>query len=694
MGVSRASSRAPFGASDPAELNRITSGCYLRGYGRRGAGAAVFRGWMACLAVCALMFAGLVPAQAAGPVTVLRVFLAAGQSNMSGRGLPAGGSADQADPRIFQYGAKSPGLRAATVPLDMRDDPSGISPATTFAREYLKSQPANVGVLIIPAAHGSTGFTSAAGTLTWSVGAASAPQFDLPALAVNQTLAGIAAARAAGYSVSVDGVLWHQGESNTSLSTAGYSVRLDQLIAFFRSRLSQATLPFVVGQMTPEGIAAVPGRADIDRSHRETPARVAYTGFAPSKAGGTNKGETVHFSRTGVEFLGNSYLVGYRDALGNTARTTPTDGFAGEAVPVTPTRFLDTRLSSGPVPGGGSVTFKVAGTHGLPTDIAAVVFNLTVAEATSHGFITAHASGTGQPNASNVNYAAGQIIPNLTVVPVGADGRVTLSNTSSGSVQLIADVSAYFRAGTPSVPGAFRPLAPTRLLDTRTSSGKVIGNRSVSFKAAGVAGIPADAAAVVFNLTATDTKAPGFLTAHATGTGAPNASNVNFGAGQTIPNLVIVPIGRDGKVTISNTSSGSAQVVADVSGYFLGGKPARAGTFTAVAATRFLDTRDTSGRVAAGGSVAIRVAGVGGVPASVAAVVVNITVTETRSHGLLTAFASGQDTPNASNVNFGLGQTIPNLAMVPVGPDGRIRVANNSGGTSQIVVDLSGYILK
>ncbi len=133
--------------------------------------------------------------------------------------------------------------------------------------------------------------------------------------------------------------------------------------------------------------------------------------------------------------------------------------------------------------------------------------------------------------------------------------------------------------------------------------------------------------------------------------------------------------------------------MADVSGYFLGGKPARPGAFTAVAPTRFMDTRTSSGKVAAGGSVAIRVAGVGGVPASVAAVVVNITVTETRSHGFLTAFASGQDTPNASNVNFGPGQTIPNLAVVPVGPDGRIRVDNNSGGTSQIVADVSGYIL-
>ena len=134
---------------------------------------------------------------------------------MSGRGLPVGGARDAEDPRIFQYGAKIRTFRAATVPLDMHDSATGISPATAMAREYLKTQPANVGVLIIPAAHGSTGFTSALGALTWSVGAAISPTSDLPGLAIKQTLEGIAAARAAGYVVEFKGVLWHQGENNS-----------------------------------------------------------------------------------------------------------------------------------------------------------------------------------------------------------------------------------------------------------------------------------------------------------------------------------------------------------------------------------------------------------------------------------------------------------------------------------------------
>ena len=142
-----------------------------------------------------------------------------------------------------------------------------------------------LGVLIIPAAHGSTGFISALGALTWSVGAAISPASDLPGLAIKQTLEGIAAARAAGYVVELKGVLWHQGENNSWMSIAAYSAKLDALIAFFRTKLAAPTLPFVIGRMAPEGIALTPGRTNVDKIHQETPARVPFTGFAPSMAG-------------------------------------------------------------------------------------------------------------------------------------------------------------------------------------------------------------------------------------------------------------------------------------------------------------------------------------------------------------------------------------------------------------------------
>ena len=314
------------------------------------------------LSVIALMLAGVVPAQAAArAVTTLHVFLAAGQSNMSGRGLPIGGGEDARDPRIFQYGAKNRTLRAAIVPLDMHDTPSGLSPATTMAREYLKTQPADVGVLIIPAAHGDTAFTSAAGDPDRPSARVSA-KYDLPALAVAQTLSGVAAAKKAGYAVELKGILWHQGEGNSSTGATTYSAKLDQLIAYFRSRLSAPKLPFVVGRMTPESIAATPGRANVDKVHYETPGRVAYTGFAPSLACALNPGDSTHFSRVGVEYLGRSFLAAYRQAAANTRASAVASpalsvpDCAGRAIAMDPTRFLDTRVWPGRVGAGRSIS--------------------------------------------------------------------------------------------------------------------------------------------------------------------------------------------------------------------------------------------------------------------------------------------------------------------------------------------------
>lgn len=52
------------------------------------------------------------------------------------------------------------------------------------------------------------------------------------------------------------------------------------------------------------------------------------------------------------------------------------------------------------------------------------------------------------PNASNVNFAKNQTVPNLAVVPVGSDGKVALRNSSTGgTVQLVSDVAGYFLGG-------------------------------------------------------------------------------------------------------------------------------------------------------------------------------------------------------------------------------------------------------
>ena len=123
--------------------------------------------------------------------------------------------------------------------------------------------------------------------------------------------------------------------------------------------------------------------------------------------------------------------------------------------------------------------------------------------------------------------------------------------------------------------GAFGSLAPSRLLDTRTGVGAaqaaVGAHGIVHLQVTGRGGVPASGvSAVVLNVTVTAPSGAGFVTVYADGTALPGASNLNFVPGQTVPNLVIAPVGADGKVDLYNGSNGTVQLIADVDGYFRG----------------------------------------------------------------------------------------------------------------------------
>ncbi|WP_183067785.1 hypothetical protein [Streptomyces sp. gCLA4] len=244
---------------------------------------------------------------------------------------------------------------------------------------------------------------------------------------------------------------------------------------------------------------------------------------------------------------------------------------AGSALnPVTPARFLDTRDGTGAkkerVGPGGVVTLQVAGVKGVPaTGVTAVVMNVTAVHPTEAGHVTVYPNGQAAPGVSNLNFTPGQIVPNLVTVPV-VNGKVDLRN-NSGSVDLIADVTGYYAAE----GSAFSAGAPVRLLDTRDGTGAragaVRGGSIVSLQVAGVEGVPlTGVTAVVLNVTVTNPTEASHLIVHPHGIGRPGVSNLNFTAGQTVANLVVVPV-VDGRVTFYN-NSGSTDVIADLNGWF------------------------------------------------------------------------------------------------------------------------------
>jgi hypothetical protein len=127
------------------------------------------------------------------------------------------------------------------------------------------------------------------------------------------------------------------------------------------------------------------------------------------------------------------------------------------------------------------------------------------------------------------------------------------------------------------VATSFVPISPTRILDTRPAPlnvGGFIGplgtGETHTFQVTGIAGVPSNATAVTMNVTVDKTTGPSYLTVFPAGAPQPTASNLNWVANATIPNLVTVKIGTSGQVSVFNQNA-KVHVIADVAGYFVPG---------------------------------------------------------------------------------------------------------------------------
>ncbi|HEY7857451.1 MAG TPA: hypothetical protein VIC82_03025, partial [Candidatus Nanopelagicales bacterium] len=83
---------------------------------------------------------------------------------------------------------------------------------------------------------------------------------------------------------------------------------------------------------------------------------------------------------------------------------------------------------------------------------------------------------------------------------------------------------------------------------------------------AGVAGVPANATAVVLNLTAVGATRPTWVAAWPDGQPRPTVSNLNVSSAAPTPNLAVVPVGDGGYIDLYNFA-GSVNLIGDITGY-------------------------------------------------------------------------------------------------------------------------------
>lgn len=235
------------------------------------------------------------------------------------------------------------------------------------------------------------------------------------------------------------------------------------------------------------------------------------------------------------------------------------------------------------------------------------------------------------------------------------------------------------------------PVPPVPDLYPKPSAGSLI-----DLQITGRGGVPASGvSSVVLNLTVTDSDGAGWAQVIPSGGGAAagSSSNLNFnGPADTVANLVMVPIGADGRIQVY--LSVGADVIADVAAYFTDGTAAEGSTglFVALRPSRLMDTR-AGARPTAGSTTQMVVSGLGGVPADgVAAVVLNATVTQPDSGGWLQLYPSGRSVPGASsNLNYARGQTVANSAIIGLGDAKLISVYTPT--RTHVLADVFGYFI-
>jgi subtilisin-like proprotein convertase family protein len=257
-----------------------------------------------------------------------------------------------------------------------------------------------------------------------------------------------------------------------------------------------------------------------------------------------------------------------------------------------PVRLLDTRpgQTACDAPGAplGDDATRAVTAHGacagatIPTTAKAIVGNATVVNFISSGFnwITLYPFGTTQPNVSNLNFTANQIVPNWFVMGLSNDGKFNIY--SRASTHFVVDVAGYFSDEPVDANGVgllYTALpTPVRLLETRPGEqgcdapGVPLGDDATREQTAhrtcfGVT-VPATAKAVVGNATVVNFISSGFnwITLYPFGVPQPLASNLNFTANQIVPNAFWVGLSNDGRFNIY--SRASTHFIVDLTGYF------------------------------------------------------------------------------------------------------------------------------
>ncbi len=246
-------------------------------------------------------------------------------------------------------------------------------------------------------------------------------------------------------------------------------------------------------------------------------------------------------------------------------------------------------------------------------------------------------------------------------------------------------------------PGGFVPVAPSRVLDTRTAGGSLQPDVARAITVTGGI-VPVGAAAVSLNVTVVDPSA-GYLAVWPADQNRPSTSVLNYDDQQTIANAVTVRVSAAGQIAVA--SSSSTHLIIDVVGWYAAPAtatnaagqtwaiPTPGGGFFGITPTRVLDSR--SGRkMAAGEARALPLdLGVDMAGSTTSAVVLNVTAVAPDGSGYVTVVGNGDNLGDVSSLNFGRRAAVANQVTAHVGVGNAIMLY--ASAPVHLIVDVMGF---
>lgn len=224
------------------------------------------------------------------------------------------------------------------------------------------------------------------------------------------------------------------------------------------------------------------------------------------------------------------------------------------------TTVLDSAIAA-----DSSIDVSVLGKGDVPlAGVAGVLLNVTAINPGGVGALSVLPQGIVDPGTTALGFGAGQTTANRMIVPVPANGTITLLDRGAATDARL-EILGWFSDGTDSdaVGALYTATTPTRELDAAEPAGA-----SVTFPIWGQAGTPDGAApgpatSALVDVTVTSPAGAGSIVISGT-------SVVDFGAGQTVGGTDLVPITMPSGSASLLVLGAAANVTVDLVAFFSG----------------------------------------------------------------------------------------------------------------------------